>query len=482
MLIIHVATELAPIAKIGGLGDVVYGLSKELARQGHDVHIILPKYKSLPLEKLQNIKVVFKKTFTRPTLPSFEVLFWRASYDSLSLILVDPQTPEAVFNRDNIYGEEDDAYRFLMFCFCTLEYISLCHFPSAILHLHDWPTAAIALLYKQHYQQKGLNHKTVLTLHNILHQGKCLPETLSFLPITLSASMEDPCQPYLINLLKIGIIHSDCLTTVSPTYAQEIQTPLFGYNLDSLLCEYRHKLHGILNGIDFDYWNPYQDKALFAPYPKDSINNIFEAKQKNKAHLYQYLHLTPSQGPLFACITRLDEQKGPHLIAHGVKTILALGGSCIILGKIVNSSTQELFNELKQTYVNHPHFHFHDQFDEGLAKLLYAAADFIIIPSLFEPCGLTQMIAMRYFTIAIVRATGGLADTIYDIEDPTAKENQKVGICFKEMCTKEFDHAIKRAFSLYLDKTLMHRLFKTMSLQDFSWKASAKKYLELYLN
>ncbi len=471
MLIIHIATELAPIAKTGGLGDVVYSLSKELARQGHQLRIILPKYKTLSLDALDDAQIVFKKKFTFHESKPFEVVFWNASYNSLPITLIDPQPPEAVFNRDGIYGEADDAHRFLIFCFLTLEYISFCNFPASILHLHDWPTAAIALLYKHHYQQKGSKHKIVLTIHNILHQGKCPPETLSFLSFNNLSDVEDPCQPYLINLLKIGIIHSDYLTTVSPTYAKEIQTPLFGYHLDPLLRNYRDKLHGILNGIDLDYWNPYLDKALPAPYPKNSITGIFEVKRKNKEYLYNHLHLTSSKAPLFACITRLDEQKGPHLIAHGVKTILKQGGSCIILGKVVSSLTQELFDHLRQTYANHPHFHFHDQFDEGLAKLLYAAADFIIIPSLFEPCGLTQMIAMRYFTIPIVRTTGGLADTVQDLE---------TGICFKEMSTEHFDHAIEKAFSLYQDKPLLEHLLKMMSLKDFSWKTSVKKYLELY--
>ncbi|MBM3191769.1 MAG: glycosyltransferase [Chlamydiae bacterium] len=473
MLVFHVATELSPLAKAGGLGDVVYGLSKELVRLRCKLHIVLPKYSLLPLNELSRLHLLGKKRFSLngDTL-YLDVAFWEASYEDLSLILIDPEPPLAVFKRKSIYGEEDDPRRFLLFCLAATAYLE--KMSPSLVHLHDWPTAPLAFLLR------NSRHRTLLTLHNLLHQGRCSPSTWTSLGLPLLSEMQDPCEASLINLLQLGILHAHQLTTVSPTYAKEIQTPAQGYYLNPLLHKLNFKLHGILNGIDLNYWNPYKDSALPFPYPQNSLPLIQDAKAKNKAALYKRLGMPLSERPLFGYITRLDEQKGPHLITHGVKAILELGGYCIILGKVVSPSLDELFSSLKATYAKHPHFHFQDGFDERLAKLLYAAADFIVIPSLFEPCGLTQMIAMRYFTIPIVRATGGLADTVYDFEDPLAEETKKVGLRFYSMDPQEQEQTLKRAFLLYQQRASKESLFKTLALQDFSWKHSAQEYLKLY--
>lgn len=479
MLIVHIASELSPIAKVGGLGDVIYGLSKELVKLNQETLIILPKYRSLHLENLTNLTCGLKKTFTLQEGHSFEVFFWKASYQNLSLILIDPKHPEAAFDRDSIYGESDDIDRFTLFCFLALEYLKLSNTPPSTLHLHDWPAAFTAHLYKEKYF--SLNHKVILTIHNILHQGKCLPHHLQKFAIENFSSLKDPLHPELANLLKSGIIHADHVVAVSPTYANEIKTKDFGYHLDPLLLSYSHKLSGILNGIDLNYWNPEQDKALVAHYPPSKeITKILKAKTENKIYLEKSLHLKSSTAPLFSCITRLDYQKGPNLIAHAISTILEKGGQCVLLGTAMDPKIKDQFNKIRHLYANNPNFHFHDQFNESLAHLIYAASDYILIPSLFEPCGLTQMIAMRYYTIPIVRTTGGLADTVFDIDNPTIPSEKKVGICFKDMNSTELDAALSKAFTLYHDKTRLLSILKNISLQDFSWKESAKKYLTIY--
>lgn len=480
-MIVHVASELAPIAKVGGLGDVVYGLSKELIHLGEKVLVVLPKYHSLDLTMCTQPRCVLKKTFQIENHKPFEALFWTSSLEGISLLFIDPQSPENIFQRKGIYGEVDDIDRFLLFCFLTLEYL-LVHPPSACtLHLHDWPTAFVACLYKQRYQHQLPRYKILVTIHNILHQGRGIWSHIDRFGIKQTQELADPTNPKLMNLLKSGLIYCDHITTVSPTYAREILTHELGYHLHSIFTSHPEKLSGILNGIDLNYWNPCTDKALIQHYsPSDPAATIIHAKEKNKAHLRHILGMPSSSSPLIGCITRLDTQKGPHLIAHAITTILKQGGQCILLGHATDPNVQEEFNAIRQHYSNNANFHFHDQFDESLARLIYASADFMIIPSLFEPCGLTQMIAMRYSTIPIARTTGGLADTVHDIESQEVTQKHKVGICFRDMNTEQLDHALERAFLLYQDKPSLHHILKNLAMQDFSWKTSAKKYLKLY--
>jgi starch synthase len=480
-LVLHVASELAPIAKVGGLGDVVYGLSQECRRIGHDVLIVLPKYAIPGIENLTFLKCVAKKTIHIPGESPFETLFWECLYEGLSLLLIDPQSPRNLFQRSSIYGEPNDLERFLLFCFLTLEYLCLNPPRSCVLHLHDWPTAFVACLYKQLYQTKLPSYTTILTLHNILHQGKGAPHHAERFGIQKTPALEDPAQPHLINILKSGIVHADHIVAVSPTYAHEITTHELGYHLNTTLASHKEKLSGILNGIDLSYWNPQTDPSLLACYsPTDVPTKVLEAKEKNKHHLHRLLDMPSSSAPLIGCITRLDTQKGPHLIAHAITTTLEQEGQYILLGQAADPLVREEFTKIKHRYSTNPHFHFHDQFDESLARLIYAAADFIVIPSLFEPCGLTQMIAMRYCTIPIVRITGGLADTVSDINNKEVPFENKVGICFHDMNIEQLDHALTRAFHLYQDKPLLCKILKNISKRDFSWKESAKKYLQLY--
>lgn len=479
--IIHITTELAPIAKAGGLADVLYGLSKELLRLDQKVTVILPKYRCLEGKNLRHVKLALKKSFTFADNKPFDVLFWRASYEDISLILIDPQQPETPFNRSSIYGEPDDIDRFLLFSVLALEYLCLEPALQRVLHLHDWPTAFISYLHKHVYYKRLPACKTLLTIHNILHQGRCLPSHVDRFGISPSSELIDPAEPRLINLLKAGLMSVDHIVTVSPTYAREITTHAFGYHLHPILASRPEKLFGILNGIDLNYWDPSQDRMLHARYgAKEAIETIAKAKRANKAHLQKTLQLSSSQAPLFGCISRLDMQKGPHLIARAITTILDKGGQFVLLGQIADPKFKEEFDFLRKNYNNNANFHFHDQFNESLARQLYAASDFIVIPSLFEPCGLTQMIAMRYFTIPIVRSTGGLADTVYDIEDSTISSEKKVGICFRDMQVEQMDEALHRAFHLYHETAYLHKILNNLKNSDFSWKKPAQQYLQLY--
>lgn len=461
--IMHIATELAPIAKVGGLGDVVYGLSKELIRQGHFVEILLPKYDCLDYQLLKNLKVEIPEL----SFDAGSVTIWSANLDNLSIKLIEPLARDD-FLRGKIYGEPDDIERFVYFSQACLKYILTKKTPPNILHIHDWhPALTIPLLQKE----KSLKSiRTVLTLHNLEYQGQCNPQLLTDLKI-----------PPANSFLELGITYADAVTTVSPTYEKEIQTSIGGWGLDKLLTKNVSKLTGILNGIDPEYWNPEKDPHLFQKYSLSSLSHIQHGKKANQAHLRQLLGLTPSHLPLVACVTRLVSQKGPQLIAHALLRTLEKGGQFVLLG---SSGTPEITHEfrlLKERFADNPHLSLNFDRNESLAHLIYASADLLLIPSLFEPCGLTQLIAMRYGTIPLVRKTGGLADTVFDIDTATVPVTQRNGFTFDFPDTAGINWALDRALECFAhDKKKWHSLIENGSKLDFSWKQSVQDYLKVY--
>lgn len=461
MLITHVAAELAPIAKVGGLGDVIYGLSKELVREGHLVNIILPKYDTLPSALLNNLHVEIPELTT--SLGKCKI--WAAKVENLSLTLIDP-IEKNYFSRGKIYGCSDDTERFLFLCASAVAYLASSKKKVDALHLHDWHTALIAALKKEKKELDSI--KTVLTLHNIEYQGECDPKLLA----KMGLKKEEP------NLLKIGIIYADALTTVSPTYEKEIQTPIAGWELDQLLQKNRGKLKGILNGIDPEFWNPETDSYLFKQYAIDSpIETILKEKKANR----NQLPLERSDKPLVACITRLVPQKGPELIKHALLRTLEKGGQFILLGGAGSKEIVQKFTELKQQFAKNKNLSIALTQDEPLAHRIFAAADLLIIPSLFEPCGLTQLIAMRYGTIPIARKTGGLADTVFDIDTSDQPLEKRNGFTFDFADNEGVNWALDRAFSYYKqDKNKWHTLIQNGLSHNFTWKKSVHEYLNLY--
>ena len=451
MRIVHVATELAPLAKVGGLADVIYGLSKELVRQGHDVTVILPFYpclRHLDLRPLDEITLL--EEGHRHTNRIFTSL-----YDGLRLILVEDTR---YFNREHIYGEPDDHARFMYFSLAAMELLNRQEDPIDVLHVHDWPAALCIPLYCNIYAEDHLIIRcTLLTIHNIQHQGRCSIENLHRLGIaSFYDFLIDPLDPRLANLLKGAITHADVVTTVSSTYLKDIQQDEWGFGLSPLVRTSLSKFYGIVNGIDTAYWNPERDPYLFENYNIHTLSH----KKVNRRLLSEELNLPSQETPLFVAITRLASQKGPEYIKRAIEHVLWHGGQFILLG-IPTHETEALFHNLP----THPNLHIHYGYDERLAHLTYAAADYIIVPSHFEPCGLTQMIAMRYGTIPIARRTGGLVDTI---------KHQKTGYLFNN-----WDD-----FFIVLDQALKgHPHFSMREegmSEDFSWHRSAEKYLHLY--
>ena len=349
-----------------------------------------------------------------------------------------------------------------------------------IIHIHDWQTAIIPLLLKEIYQEHNFHiKKTLFTIHNIQHQGLTLPEDLSSIGLRgrdflHKQSLQDPRQHHLLNLLKGGCNYSDAITTVSPTYAQEIQTSMGGWGLEETLTSNKKKLSGILNGLNTNYWNPYNDPYLFARYPSNPtfIKTIMEQKTINKKHLLEKFNIDPNtEKPLISAISRLAHQKSPNLIRDAIKHCHDQETPFILLGTPSTQEINEEFLQLKQQFSFSPYIHLELSFNEELAHKIYAGSDAIIIPSLFEPCGLVQLIAMRYATIPLVRKTGGLNDTV----------NNQTGFTFKEAKKNELINSLNKLFTLYSTPKKWSHLVKNAVNQDFSWKQSEKDYENLYL-
>ena len=482
MHIIHIAAELAPIAKVGGLGDVLLGLSRELAWKGHKVDIVIPFYACINRQDIQNLQVYLPELYSFYQDEWHQNRVWQGKVENLNVYFIECLDARKFFYRQQQYGYEDDIERFLYFSRAALEFLFKAHISPDIIHLHDWQTAAVSLLYVDMYQKMGYNRaKTIFTIHNIEYQGKCSYADLTKIGLQDIATKFhnqtcDNAEPTICNLLKCAINFSAQITTVSPTYAKEVLDSDKGMGLQSTLQENRAKFCGVLNGIDYSYWNPEIDKYLTYNY---STN--LESKKHNKEELKKQLHLSTSKNlPLIGCITRLVPQKGLPLILHAIE--LAKKGlfQFVLLGSSPIQEVEKQFQSLKSSCQADPNIHLELKHEEKLAHQIFAGADLFIIPSIFEPCGLTQMISLKYGTIPIVRKTGGLSDTIFDVQNDHEMPKPN-GFVFNEPTCTDFESAITRAVEYWKeDKSRWNELVLNGMKIDFSWNEPASKYLTIY--
>ncbi len=493
MHIVHIASELAPLAKVGGLADVVLGLCRELSWKGHDVDIIIPKYDCMDSEQIRDLTVDSKNLMSFYNGEWFSNTIWMGWVENLKVYFIEPHHPRFFFNRGCFYGCDDDTERFLYFSRAAIEFMYKRPVTPDIIHLHDWQTAVIAPLYKDMYQELGYSKpKTVFTIHNMEYQGKCATFDLNHIGLDGSlyqqaSRMQDNLYPNLINLLKGGIVYSDFITTVSPNYAKEVLSPEGGRGLETTLLEHKDKFAGILNGIDYSYWNPEIDRFLPAHYsPRETPANkkdrsTIDKKGFIKKLLREKLLLAEDHRPIVGCITRLVPQKGIDLIKHTMRHIVDKKGQFVLLGSSPIPSISAEFHRLKHQYTDHPHIHLVLHHQEELAHLIYAGCDMFIVPSLFEPCGLTQMIALKYGTVPIVRHTGGLADTIFDVDNSSKPFEEKNGYVFEFPDAAGIDSALDRAIHCWFeDPEKWRNLMLNGMKMDFSWNHSSDDYLEIY--
>ncbi|KAJ8545339.1 hypothetical protein K7X08_017922 [Anisodus acutangulus] len=483
--IIHIAAEMAPVAKVGGLGDVVTGLGKALQKKGHLVEILLPKYDCMQYESIKNMKAVDVVVESYFDGQLYKNKIWTGTVEGLPVYFVEPQHPGKFFWRGQLYGEHDDFKRFSYFSRVALELLLHAEKRPDIIHCHDWQTAFVAPLYWDLYVPKGLDSARIcFTCHNFEYQGTAPASELTSCGLDAyhlnrPDRMQDNSANDRINPVKGAIVFSNIVTTVSPTYAQEVRTAQGGKGLHATINSHSKKFAGILNGIDTDAWNPASDDFLKVQYSASDI----EGKLENKEALRRLLRLSSSETkrPLVGCITRLVPQKGVHLIRHAIYRTLELGGQFVLLGSSPVPHIQREFEEIGDRFQTHEHARFVLKYDEALSHLIYAASDMLIIPSIFEPCGLTQMIAMRYGSIPIARKTGGLNDSVFDVDDDAIPVQFRNGFTFVTADEQGFNAAIERAFNYYMNdaETWKELVQKDMSM-DFSWDSSASQYEELY--
>lgn len=494
MHIVHIASEMTPVAKVGGLGDVILGLGRELAARGHRVDIIIPKYDCMETAQVSDLTVALDPLITHYDGKRMQSVVWQGWVEGLKVYFIEAPTTLGFFSRGTVYGCPDDIERFLYFSRAALELLMQKNLRPDILHLHDWPTAFVAPLQRGAYADLGLRSKIVYTVHNIEYQGLCFPIQLSHVGINGDSyakpdRLEDNHTPGMLNLMKGGIVYADFVNTVSPTYAQEILNGSEGRGLQPTLQKYQNKFTGILNGLDYTYWNPASDRYLdrllnnappvvaLRSDPTHPVNH----KPTAKHALRDRLNLAEDRRPIVCCVSRLVPQKGPHLIKYALRHTLERGGQFVLLGSSPTPELESEFEALRAQYEGHPHVSINLRSSEELAHLIFAGSDITIVPSLFEPCGLTQLIALRYGTIPVVRRTGGLADTIFDIETSGRPFEATNGFTFDHPIPEGVNWALDRALTCWLDDPdKWHQLTTQAMAMDYSWGRSVEAYLDIY--
>jgi starch synthase len=470
--VLFVASEAHPFIKVGGLGDVAYALPKALRKLGIDARVILPKYGS--------IKEVFKDDMINIT--NFNIpLGWRnqycgleyMEYDDVPFYFVDN---EYYFKRENAYGYYDDGERFSFFSKAVLESIRhMEDFTPDVLHCNDWHSGAVIPLLKAFYFEdiKYSSIKTLFTVHNLQYQGVFPKEVMEDL---LGLGEEYFVEEKLkfngaISFMKGALNMADKISTVSNTYSEEIKTAYYGEGLDPLLWYRKYDLSGIVNGIDNDIFNPEKDKELNYNFDKDN----FENKNKNKAALQAELNLKIDESiPMIGIVSRLVSQKGFDLIARVIDEILELDLQLVILGT-GDADFENMFKYYAERYPGKLSANI--LFNNTLAKKIYASSDMFLMPSKFEPCGIGQLLALRYGSIPIVRETGGLKDTVSSYNEITGEGN---GFSFSNYNAHDMLYTIKKAVGLYENKKVWNTLVKKGMSEDNSWNKSAQIYKDLY--
>jgi starch synthase len=469
MKVLYAASEAMPFIKSGGLGDVAGALPKALQKLGVDVRVIIPFYSNIPQHFRQEAKLL---------LAASVPLGWRNQYcgifqttqNGITYYLLDN---EYYFKRDGNYGQFDDGERFAFFSRACLEALHHIDFIPDIIHCNDWHTGLIPVFLKLFYKDTTLysNVKTIFTIHNIEYQGVYGLETLIDVFGISKSDAHLLEYNHNMNIMKGAIQTADRVTTVSKTYAQEIKDPYYANGLEYILLANAFKLTGIVNGIDTELFDPQNDKALFESYDASNL----KGKGLNKKGLQQLFNLPERENvPIIAMITRLTGHKGIDLVSTVIEEILSKDVQFIILGK-GELEYEALFSDLEKKYPTKLKAAM--TFSIDLASKIYAGADLFLMPSKSEPCGLAQMIALRYGTIPIVRETGGLKDTIIPF-NPYSKEGN--GFTFAAYNAYDMLDAVNRALDLYAEEENYNVLVQNAFASDSSWQSSAEEYLEIY--
>jgi starch synthase len=472
MRILMVASEAVPFAKTGGLADVLGALPRALARLGHQVDVAIPRYRGITAgAPAGRVTVPFASR-------SEQGAVFEAEDQGVRTVLFD--RPE-YFDRIGLYGENggdypDNPLRFGFLARAALEWAAVLGARYDVIHAHDWQAGLVPVMLRTVYRDHPIlrDTATVFTIHNLAYHGTFAPEWLSVLGLGWELMHIDALEFWgRISFLKGGVMLSRLITTVSPRYAQEIQTPALGFGFDGILRYRSRDLVGILNGIDYDHWDPERDVHLPEPYGASNLKGKAAAK---RAVLEAYgIPLDAALArPLVGMVSRLVDQKGFDLVAALAGELPTLNATFVLLGT-GDRRYEEMWTTLAARYPDRIGARI--GFDEGLAHRIEAGADLFLMPSQFEPCGLNQMYSLRYGTVPLVRATGGLADTVRNYDAATG---DGTGFTFDEYSPRALLGTLRWALDTYKDKDAWRRLQRAGMRQDNSWDARAKQYVEVY--
>ncbi len=472
--VVLVVSEAVPFAKTGGLADVAGSLPKSLAKVGAEPVLIMPYYKEVARggfgeKRVGRLKVPVgaNKITTNiyaTKIPDTDITAFFLAYDPY-------------FYRDGLYQEKgidypDNAERFTLLCRGALELILAEKINPACINAHDWQTGLIPVYVKDHYTEEFAATGTLLTIHNTGYQGNFDKKYYPITNVSWNRFVMDDMEFFgQFSFLKAGIVHADLVSTVSERYGEEIQTPEFGFAMDGVLRQRRADLHGVLNGIDYTIWNPKKDPHIAANYRADNLKGKSLCKQELEKE-NNFAH--ENKKALVGIISRLADQKGFDILVDGIDSILQLPCRYVLLGT-GDRKYHRLFEEVTKRHQKK--FSSHLTFDDAMAHRIYAGSDMLLMPSRYEPCGLGQMIALAYGTVPVVRATGGLADTVRDADE---SNRDGVGFVFERYTARAMVQALENALAAYSKPRRWRNITRRGMARDFSWERSAREYLKLY--
>lgn len=468
--VLFVSSEVSPYAKSGGLGDVAGSLPKALQENGVDVRVVFPKYRTIKDKFLTSCEY----------LTSFDVsLDWRTQKADVFRMRGEVPTymigNDFYFSRAGYYGYGDDNERFAFFCKAAIEFLDFIDFVPDVIHCNDWQTGPVCLYVKDVYSKITCfsKIKTLFTIHNLQYQGMFPRDTIRMMGLDEGYYFTNDKLEYynMASYMKAGLLYSDAISTVSRTYAYEVQTPQYGYGLDGVLRCRSDKLFGIVNGIDYELNNPATSTKIYANFDADNM----AGKAENKRRLQEELGLPQrAEVPVISIISRLADQKGINLVLQAAYDLLNKDVQLVILGT-GEYHYENMFRDLAYRYPDKVSANI--LFDDTLAQKIYAASDMFLMPSLFEPCGLGQLFAMSYGTVPVTRTTGGLVDTVSHFNPETGEGN---GFQFQDYDAGGLLWAINQALETYYDKDQWNKVVQNAIRTRFSWEDSAKKYIEVY--
>jgi starch synthase len=481
--VVMVAPECAPAAKAGGLGDVVAGLSRELRASGNAVEIILPKYANMRYADIRGLAPAYHDLPVPWYDGTVHCTVWFGSAKGRDTYFIEPHSRD-FFARERMYGYPDDAERFAFFSAAAAEFLVQSGKRPDVVHCHDWQTGLVPVLLRERHGAVMRDVKICYTIHNFRHQGTTdewllwgvhLGRPNYFLD---ADRLGDDFRYRGLNPMKGGIVYADFVTTVSPNHADEALYGDGGFGLGGTLKQHQVKFRGVLNGVDCEAWDPETDPFVAVHFSVATI----ERKHRAKQALQERFWLRETRGPLVAFVGRLDDQKGMHLVHHALFYTLARGGQFVLIGDAhYHDGINSHFRHLKDYLNDSPDCHLELGYQEELAHLVYAGADMLVVPSMFEPCGLAPLIGMRYGTVPVVRGTGGMVDTVFDRDHSRRPRAERNGYVFHHTDNQAIESALGRALRLASVKPREFRDLSAVCMRtDYSWASPCAEYLDIY--